>query len=113
MSDASGAAAYAEGVASAADSPHWERALQHQIFLGDTAFVERMQALATPAGLTTREVPRPQRSRRRSLAQCLASCATRGEASRQAHTCGGMSMSAIAVAQGLSGARVSQWIGQS
>ena len=58
-----GAAAYADGVASAADSPLWERALQHLINLGDAAFVERMQALAAPVGLTTCEVPHPQRSR--------------------------------------------------
>ena len=112
MSGDSGAKAYAELAANAADSPLWERALQHQISLGDSAFAPRMQALAAPAGLTTRELPRPQRSRPLSLAQWLASCATRGEVFRPAQTCGGMSMSAIAATQGLSVARVSQLIGQ-
>ena len=110
VASTSGATAYAEMVASAADAPLWERALRHQIFLGDNAFVAQMQARAKPVGLTAREVPRPQRSRPLSLEQWLASWATRGEAFRQAHTRGGMTMSAIAADQGLSVARVSQLI---
>jgi len=112
MSDASGAAAFAEGIASAAASPRWEHTLQHPIFLGDAAFVERMQALVTPADLSTRKVPRPQGSRPLSLAKCLTNCPTRGKAFRQAHTCGGMSMSAIAAARGLSVDRVNQLTGR-
>ena len=112
VASAAGAAAHAELVASAADAPLWAHGLRHQIFLGDDAFVEQSLARANPFGLTAREVPRPQRSRTISLAQWLTTCATRGEAVRQAFIRSGMTMSAIAAAQGLSVARVSQLIAQ-
>jgi putative transposase len=104
--------AHAEWVTSAPDAPLWQDALRQQVFLGDEAFVDRMQARAAPDSLAAREVPRPQRSRPHTLtlAQWLASGVTREEAFRQAHGAGGMTMSAIAAQSGLSVARVSQLI---
>lgn len=102
--------AYADLATRSPDLSLWDGALRQQIFLGDDVFVERMQAQVASSGLAAREVPRPQRSRPYSLAQWLATCATREEAFRQAHVSSGMTMSAIAAAAGLSVARVSQLI---
>jgi REP element-mobilizing transposase RayT len=46
---------YAELVATARDAPLWAGALRQQVYLGDQAFVERMQAHAAAARMTTPE----------------------------------------------------------
>jgi putative transposase len=88
----------------------WDRALRQQIYLGDKAFVERMQALAERQNTTDRDIPRAQRSKARSLTQWLSSCTTREEARYRAHTESALSMSAIARELGLSVSRVSRLI---
>jgi REP element-mobilizing transposase RayT/DNA-directed RNA polymerase specialized sigma24 family protein len=101
---------YADLVAAAPDTRLWDRALRQQIYLGDEAFVERMQALAEPQNTTDRDIPRAQRSKARSLAHWLSSCTTREEALYRAHTESALSMSAIARELGLSVSRVSRLI---
>ena len=105
-----GARRYAALVASSAQIPLWERALRQQIYLGDEAFVERIQTLAEPRNSADRDIPKTQRSKARSLGQWLSSCATREEALYRAHTESALSMSAIARQLGLSVSRVSRLI---
>ena len=70
---------YAELVATPRDAPLWRTALRQQVYLGDEAFVERVQARAVAARLGAPEVPLPQRTRpqARTLSDWLASCSTR------------------------------------
>jgi putative transposase len=92
----------------------WDEALRQQIYLGDERFVERMQALAAlPGGMPvprTREVPRAQRSKARTLAQWLSLSQPREQALARAYTEGGMTMTAIAQELGLSVSRISRLI---
>ena len=106
------AGCYAELVASAANVRLWDGALRQQIYLGDEAFVERMQALADPRRTSAREIPKVQRRKGLTLAQWLASCDSRDEAFYKAYTESGLSMSAIAAQMGLSVSRVSRLIAQ-
>jgi REP element-mobilizing transposase RayT/DNA-directed RNA polymerase specialized sigma24 family protein len=101
---------YAELVASAADARLWDGALRQQIYLGDEAFVERMQELAEPARAVAPDIPKAQRTRARSVGQWLAACESREEALYRAYTESGLSMSAIAREMGLSVSRVSRLI---
>lgn len=103
-------ARYADLVACAPDVRLWDGALRQQIYLGEEAFVERMQALAEPHNRTDRDIPRAQRRTARSLAQWLKACATREEALYRAHTESAISMSAMARELGLSVSRVSRLI---
>ena len=105
-----GARRYAELVASSPRTPLWEQALRQQIYLGDEAFVERMQALAEPRNRADRDIPKVQRSKARSLDQWLNICTTREEALYRAHTESALSMSAIARQLNLSVSRVSRLI---
>jgi len=93
-----------------ADASIWQGGLRHQLYLGDDAFVARMQALAVPARRSAHEVPRKQRRAPRTLKHYLAEAATRGQALRMAYREGGMTMTAIAREQGLSVSRVSRLI---
>jgi REP element-mobilizing transposase RayT/DNA-directed RNA polymerase specialized sigma24 family protein len=88
----------------------WDTALRQQIYLGDEAFVDRMQALAEPQNSADRDIPKAQRRKARSLDQWLSSCPTREEALYRAHTESALSMSAIARELGLSVSRVSRLI---
>ncbi len=101
-------AAYAQLVATARDAPLWEQALRQQIYLGDEAFVERMQAMCVMPSAGS--VPRAQRSRSTSLAAWRRAAPTREEAYRRAHVDSGLTMTAIAREEGVSVARVSQLI---
>jgi REP element-mobilizing transposase RayT/DNA-directed RNA polymerase specialized sigma24 family protein len=101
---------YARLVAAARDVRLWEEALRQQIYLGDEAFVERMQALVEPQRAGAREIPKAQRRTTRSLAQWLSACGSREEALLRAHTQSGLTMSAIAKELGLSVSRVSRLI---
>lgn len=62
---------YARLVAAAGDVRLWDAALRQQIYLGDAAFVARMQALAEPRRPAARRATR-------SLAQWLSACVLRG-----------------------------------
>ena len=84
--------------------------LRQRIYLGDEAFVDRMQGLAAARNSTDPDVPKTQRRKARSLAQWMSSCETREEALYRAHTEGTLSMTAIAHELGLSVSRVSRLI---
>lgn len=105
---------YAELVATARDAPLWAGALRQQVYLGDEAFVGRMQARAAAERMATPEVPRPQRTRSqaqpRPLSAWLAASPTREEALYRAAREGGLTMTAMARELGLSVARVSQLV---
>jgi REP element-mobilizing transposase RayT/DNA-directed RNA polymerase specialized sigma24 family protein len=101
---------YARLVASVPDASLWDSALRQQIYLGDEAFVERMQALAEPRNSTDNDIPKIQRRKSRTLAQWLQSCENREQALYHAHTHSAMTMSAIARELGLSISRVSRLI---
>ncbi len=101
---------YAQHVAAGHAQPLWERGLNRQIYLGDDAFVARMQAVAAQATAANREVPKAQRSAPRTLAYWLRECASRHEALRNAHVLSGISMTALAAELGLTVARVSQLV---
>ncbi len=104
------ASRYARLLAAAGEVRLWEKALRQQIYLGDEAFVERMQRLADPKRTAAREIPKAQRRTTRSLAQWLSACDSREEALFRAHTKSGLTMSAIAKELGLSVSRVSRLI---
>lgn len=101
---------YAQLVAAARDLNLWDEGLRQQIYLGDDAFIERMQIQAKPGSLSNSEVPLAHRSKPRPLAHWLAQSATREEALRRAHVEGGKTMSAIASEAKLSVSRVSRLI---
>jgi putative transposase len=101
---------YARLVASVRDANLWDGALRQQIYLGDEAFVERMQTLANPDHSSDKAIPRDQRRKPRTLAHWLKSCVSREEALYRAHTQSAMSMSDIARELGLSVSRVSRLI---
>jgi putative transposase len=101
---------YARLVASVPDANLWDSALRQQIYLGDEAFVERMQALAEPRNSTDDDIPKIQRRKSRTLAQWMESCENREQALYNAHTQSAMTMSAIARELGLSISRVSRLI---
>lgn len=103
-----GPAKYAEFVAQGKGVKLWEDALKGQIYLGDEAFVKRMQTRidVTPG----REIARAQH---RQAAKPLAYYfrhAERDEAIVQAYRNGGHTQTAIAEAAGLSVSRVSKLI---
>ncbi len=103
---------YAALVAATPEGSLWDRSLQREAFLGGDDFIAQVQALAPQASLQSPTVPRPQRTRPGSLAQWLASSASREEALARAHVEGGMTMTAIAAELGISVGRVSQLIGR-
>lgn len=100
---------YATLVAAGRDDKLWDTALRQQIYLGDEAFVERMQALAA-APRQAAEVPRAQRQRTVTLSSLLAAGLPRPSALRRAHAEGGVTMTALAAEAGLSVSRVSRLI---
>jgi len=62
---------YARLVASVPDASLWDSALRQQIYLGDEAFVERMQGLAEPRNSADNDIPRSSvESRARSRNGC-------------------------------------------
>ena len=104
---------YARLVARVPDASLWDGALRQQIYLGDEAFVARMQALGEPRNSTDADIPKIQRRKARTLTQWLGSCETREEALYKARTDGAITMSAIARELGLSVCRVSRLIARS
>ena len=101
---------YARLVAEGRDVRLWDQALSHQVFLGDDAFVARMQALMAPAQTAAPAIPMRQRAVPKSLSDWLRDCGNRDEALWLAYTRSGLRMSAMADELGLSVARVSQLI---
>lgn len=101
---------YADWVATGHQSTLWDTALKRQVYLGDDAFVERMQARVSPAHQTDAAIPLRQRAIHKSLSDWMRECSSREEALRMAHTLSGMTMTALATELGLSVARVSQLI---
>lgn len=102
---------YAELVAAARDIRLWEQDLRRQIFLGDEAFVERMQAVATQPGSKSRQgLAKAALAEARTLRQYLAQTPSREEALWLAHSRSAMTMTRIGQELGLSTARVSQLI---
>ncbi len=100
---------YAALVAEGTATRLWDAALRQQIYLGDEAFVQRMQARLEPAKRNAAEIPRAQRSTRaRTVAQYLKASRSRDEGIARAHREGGHSLSAIAREIGLSVSRVSR-----
>jgi putative transposase len=106
------AARYEVLVAEGRDVRLWDAALRQQVYLGDEAFVERMQAQADrPGPITVREVPKRQRTAPRSIEDWLRRAdLSREQTLRNAHTEGGYTMSAIAQELGLSVSRISRLI---
>jgi putative transposase len=98
------AAKYATRVARSGDLWLWKKGLNRQIYLGDDAFVARMQKQAA-AG-------RKGAAKAATLKQLLKRCDTREEALFRGFTEAGLSMTAMAQELGLSVARVSQLIGR-
>ena len=93
------------------ESSIWQQGLRQQVYLGDAASVERMLALATARQRAAPDVPKPQRQSPRTWPECLAlSGHDRNQALRMAYREGGMTMTALAQAVGLSVSRVSRLI---
>jgi len=108
------AARYAELVEQAQPqaASFWQQALQGQMFLGDAAFVERMQARADPKRLSARAIPRGQRSTPATWPQFLAaSGGQRNPALCAAYCPGQFTMTALAAATEPSVTHVSRLIG--
>ena len=116
---------YAESVAAGRDTPLWEQALRQQIYLGDDAFVTRMQARApagvgdasdrqlatTPhSGTGAGSIPREQTRPPQTMQHWLSTSQTREQALRQAHVEGGLTLTAMARELGLSVSRVSRLV---
>ncbi|MCC7483972.1 MAG: transposase [Burkholderiales bacterium] len=102
---------YAEFVAQGRGVRLWEQALRGQIYLGDEAFMRRLQSRGA-ARADSREIPRAQRrSRPRELAHYVLRSADRDAGIARAYREGGYTQSAIARAAGLSVSRVSRIIG--
>ena len=101
---------YAQLVAAGRDVGLWDSRLNKQIYLGDDDFVARMQSQVAHSGMTSKDVPKAQRSAPRDLTHWLRVCENREESLRRAHVESGISMTALAGELGLSVARVSQLI---
>lgn len=101
---------YAQWVDAGRDARLWDDALNRQVYLGDDAFVERMQVLMAPASKTAQSIPLSQRGAPKSLSDWLRECGSREEALWMAHTRSGLRMTALAAELGLSVTRVSQLI---
>ena len=86
----------------------WDDALKQQIFLGDDAFIQRMQTLLEPERAGAAEVPRVQRRTKLDSIQTYLKTYERDEAMVRACREGGHTLSAIAREVGLSVSRVSR-----
>lgn len=105
-----GPAKYAAFVAQGKGVTLWEENLRGQIYLGNEAFVRRMQARL--GAHTSLEVPRAQRQRVGKPLAYFFKQFERDEAIAKAYLVGGHTQTAIATAAGLSVSRVSKLIAQ-
>jgi REP element-mobilizing transposase RayT len=103
-----GSGRYALFVAEGRDVKLWEEALSGQIYLGDEAFVQRMQAYAASPDAV--DIPRAQRRPVRQPLQWYFEHHDRDAAIVLAFINGGYTQFAIARATGLSASRVSRVI---
>ncbi len=101
---------WASTVAAGEDKDFWKEHLRAGIFLGDDAFVLRMQAFATAQRRTCVEILRSQRTEPARLSDWQTPERTEQEAFRLAHTEGGMTMAEIGRQAELSASRVSRMI---
>ena len=101
--------AYADLVAAGKDVALWPDHLRQQMYLGDEAFVLRMQALASDRAVGDKEIPKAQRASPKTLQDWLNELPTRDEAIVAAHRHSHLSLSEMARALGLSVSRLS-WI---
>ena len=102
---------YAALVASAPALQIWPEGLRRQIFLGDENFVLHMQALMAAPRVDDKDIPKPQRLlTHKPLQRWLDEATSREEGLFKAHARGGLSMTAIGQALGLSVSRVSRLI---
>lgn len=93
------------------DASFWQTSLRAQVFLGDEAFVARMQALPEAQGATAKEIPKAQRHRPCHWQDCLAQCGgDRSRALHMAYRDCGATMTALAQQARLSVAHVSRLI---
>jgi DNA-directed RNA polymerase specialized sigma24 family protein len=117
------AALYVEHVRAAAHVAHpnggfWQSVLRQQVFMGDDAFIARMQQHLPPSQLAAADIPKTQRHTPpqapqvnvQALLAGAAHASQRNSAAWQAHRHHGLSMTAIAAALGLSVSRVSRLI---
>jgi putative transposase len=95
---AAAASRYADWVAAAPDTRLWDEGLRQQIYLGDEAFVQRMQALASPAQAGDRNIPKAQRRAAvlLTLADWIKACASVDEAIYRGHREGGLTLTHMA-----------------
>jgi REP element-mobilizing transposase RayT len=105
---ASAQAFYARWVAQGRDVRLWEQALNQQVFLGDDAFVQRLQALLSAQQAVAPNIPKTQRRSPKSFAAWLHETGHRDQALHLAHAESGLSLTVLAAEVGLSVARVSQ-----
>ena len=99
---------YARWVAEGRNVRLWEEALNQQVYLGDDAFVQRMQLLMSAPAARSSAIPKAQRTSPRSYADWLQQTGQRDAALWLAHSVSGLSMSTLSTQVGLSVARVSQ-----
>jgi hypothetical protein len=92
------------------DDSFWQRELKSQIFLGDDAFLGRMQPMVPPQKLDDRAIPKPQcKGVPRTWSLALAACdQNRNRAIAWAYRGGGMTMTALAQHAEISVAHVSR-----
>lgn len=102
------ASRYVTLVAQGKDVHLWDDALKGQIYLGDEAFMTRMQALLTPGQASAADVPSVQRRAQPMDMAHYFNNHPRDEAIALAHVVGGHTMSLIAKELGLSVSRVSR-----
>jgi putative transposase len=111
--EALAASRYEVLVAQGKDVKLWDHALRQQIYLGDDAFIARMQDLMEPAKMASLAVPRIQRQRRaKPLEGYFQQNSNRDDAIALAYREGRHTMTAIAREVGLSVSRVSKIIAQ-
>ena len=101
---------YAEYVEAGRGQRLWEESLRQEIFLGDEPFIGRIQGLLDADALADADVPQTQRQSPKPSTDWLDVRCSRDETLRRAYVHGGMSMSEIARAVGLSVSRVSRVI---
>jgi len=100
--------AYADLVAAGKEVALWPDHLRQQVYLGDEAFVQRMQALAADRAVSDKEIPKAQRASPNTLQDWLDTMPSRDEAIVAAHRHSQLSLSDIARKLGLSVSRVSR-----
>ena len=104
---------YEELVADGAGVRLWDDALRQRTYLGDDAFIQRLQDRVSAQRLKCSEIPIAHRKCKKTLAEWLTASASREDAMRLAYVEGGWTMSAIAKQFQLSISRVSRLIKKS